>query len=209
MSPLTCDHSDEMLEMAALHAVGLLQEPDVQALQSHIEAGCAICRRELDSLREAATLLACTAPEHSPPESLRAKLVESIQANSPGKKSGVQVWREWKAPQVAPVHVVAAGQGEWEPLEIEGIRVKRLYADPAEDTVALLIRMDPGTAYPGHRHAGPEHCYVLEGDLSVGEVSLRAGDYQCATKHSTHTLSRTVNGCLLLIVSSMRDEMVV
>jgi anti-sigma factor ChrR (cupin superfamily) len=206
MNPLIRKHSNEMLEMAALHAIGLLPEGEVRSLESHIEAGCAVCRRELESLREAAALMAHAASQHSPPASLREKVLERVH-RKPTRESGVQVWRDWSASRPAPIHVVAAAQGEWEPLDIDGIRVKRLYSDPALDTVALLIRMDPGAEYPGHRHAGPEHCYVIEGELTVGDISLRAGDYQCATEHSTHTVTRTEKGCLILIISSLRDEL--
>jgi anti-sigma factor ChrR (cupin superfamily) len=84
---------------------------------------------------------------------------------------------------------------------------KQLYVDPARDTVTMLVRMEPGSSYPPHRHGGPEECLVVEGDLRVGDVVLQAGDYQCAAGDSTHDVSTTVNGCILLIVSSQYDEL--
>ena len=75
--------------------------------------------------------------------------------------------------------------------------------------VTMLIRMAPGTAYPAHRHGGAEECYVLEGDLHVGDdIVMHAGDYQRAEAGSTHPVQSTRGGCLLLLTSSLRDELV-
>jgi anti-sigma factor ChrR (cupin superfamily) len=94
----------------------------------------------------------------------------------------------------------------WEQV-IPGVRAKRLYVDPQHDTVTMLIRMDPGASYLPHRHAGPEQCFVLEGDLRDGELVVRAGDFQCAAEGTVHGSQQTESGCLLLIVSSLRDEL--
>jgi anti-sigma factor ChrR (cupin superfamily) len=85
--------------------------------------------------------------------------------------------------------------------------VKRLFADTRRDSVTMLIRMAPGTEYPAHRHGGAEECLVLEGDIQVGDLSLRAGDYHCAQLDSVHDVTRTTGGCLLLIVSSQHDQL--
>jgi anti-sigma factor ChrR (cupin superfamily) len=71
----------------------------------------------------------------------------------------------------------------------------------------MLVRMDPGSSYPGHLHAGVEECFVLEGELRVGEEVLRRGDYQRADEGSEHGIQWTEKGCLLLIVSSQDDEL--
>lgn len=159
--------------------------------------------RKVAGAKETAARLAFAAPVMHPRPELRERVLAAIQ-----KVESVQVWRNWQDTPLAPIIKVAAGEGEWEPIEIEGIRVKRLYVDPAKDTVSLLIQMDPGTSYPSHRHAGPEHCYVIAGDLEVGGVSLKAGDYQVANTGSVHTVTSTVNGCTILIISSMKDELV-
>jgi anti-sigma factor ChrR (cupin superfamily) len=72
----------------------------------------------------------------------------------------------------------------------------------------MLVRMPAGASYPRHRHAGAEQCYVLEGDLRFGGRVFRAGDYQCADADSIHDVQYTEAGCLLLIVSSLHDEIV-
>ena len=77
--------------------------------------------------------------------------------------------------------------------------------DFTRDLVTMMIRMEPGSSYSPHRHAGPEQCFVLEGDLSVGDDVMRPGDYQYAPAQSRHGVQRTDQGCLLLITSSLSD----
>jgi anti-sigma factor ChrR (cupin superfamily) len=101
-----------------------------------------------------------------------------------------------------------AGEGEWEPTAAPGVKARTLHVDPARRYVTMLIRMEPGASYPGHRHADIEECYVLEGDLRVGGERLGAGDYQRADARSCHGVQSTEKGCLLLIVSSQEDEIV-
>jgi anti-sigma factor ChrR (cupin superfamily) len=71
----------------------------------------------------------------------------------------------------------------------------------------MLVRMAAGTTYPSHRHAGDEQCFVLDGDLHVGEIVLHSGDFQLAPEESEHGPQSTVGGCTLLIVSSRNDEL--
>jgi quercetin dioxygenase-like cupin family protein len=146
--------------------------------------------------------IAFSAPLRRPRPELRDRLLAELKP-----EEGVQVWRDWADTPSAPIHKVGSEEGAWEPIDIEGIRVKRLFVDPVKDIVSLLIQMDPGTIYPAHRHAGPEHCYVISGDLEVGGVSLKTGDYQVANESSVHTVTSTRNGCTILIISSMKDEL--
>lgn len=151
---------------------------------------------------ETGARLAFSAPVLRPRPELREKLLAGLKP-----QESVQVWRDWSNTPPIPIHKVAAEEGAWEAIDIDGIRVKRLYVDPAGDTVSLLIHMDPGTSYPSHRHAGPEHCYVISGDLQVGDIQLKTGDYQLACTSSVHTVTSTINGCTILIISSMKDEL--
>jgi anti-sigma factor ChrR (cupin superfamily) len=104
------------------------------------------------------------------------------------------------------LHIVRSSDDVWEPV-VAGVWAKRLYVDKQRDTVTMLVRMDPGASYVPHRHAGPEQCFVLEGDLQDGNVCVRAGDFQCAAEGTVHGAQRTESGCVLLIVSSLRDEL--
>jgi len=41
----------------------------------------------------------------------------------------------------------------------------------------MLVRLDPGTDYPGHRHAGIEELHLLHGILKIDERTLYLGDF--------------------------------
>jgi quercetin dioxygenase-like cupin family protein len=133
--------------------------------------------------------------------------------------AGFQVWKTWSdslagaapvgaAAQQPNLLMVRANEGDWQDIGINGILAKQLFVDPARDAVTMLVRMPAGASYPRHRHAAAEQCYVLEGDLHVGDIILRPGDYQCATAESIHEVQYTEGGCLLLIVSSQHDEII-
>jgi anti-sigma factor ChrR (cupin superfamily) len=124
-----------------------------------------------------------------------------------------QPWKAWDVEpegsdaSAAGLTIVRAAEEGWVETDVPGVSVKRLRVDRERRYVTMLVRMAPGSAYPSHRHAGAEECFVLEGDLHVGDAVLRAGDYQCAHGASLHSVQSTENGCLLLISSSQEDEL--
>jgi anti-sigma factor ChrR (cupin superfamily) len=67
--------------------------------------------------------------------------------------------------------------------------------------------MAPGAHYPSHRHAGLEHCYVLEGDLILEDHTLNAGDYSAGSPDKEHTSATTKQGCLIFLVHNVRDSL--
>jgi anti-sigma factor ChrR (cupin superfamily) len=119
----------------------------------------------------------------------------------------VDPWKTWTPdPAGARPLIVRSSESAWEPTSVPGIQAKRLAVDVEHDRVTMLVRMAPGSAFPGHRHAGAEECYVLSGDLRFDEQVMRAGDYQLCPAGSSHSVQSTVEGCLLLLVSSRHDE---
>jgi len=45
------------------------------------------------------------------------------------------------------------------------------------DSVSMLVRLDPETDYPAHRHAGTEELHLLHGILKVDDRTLYPGDF--------------------------------
>jgi quercetin dioxygenase-like cupin family protein len=204
----------EALELAALYALSALAPSEMEAVERD-QRGNAAFWGEVRSLREAAAGLAASGPRRKPRRDLwpdiRAGLgfsgPRSTAAPGPGE-SRSQVWKEWRGTSAPESWIQAAEDGSFEPTDIEGISVRRLFVDEAADRVTMLVRMAPGTAYPAHRHGGAEECYVLAGELSVGDEStLRAGDYQRMGAGSLHPVQSTRGGCLLLIAGSRHDEL--
>jgi anti-sigma factor ChrR (cupin superfamily) len=102
---------------------------------------------------------------------------------------------------------IPAGPEGWERTAIAGIDVKPLFVDAHKRRVSMLVKMSAGTSYPSHRHAASEECFVVSGEIQVGERTLRTGDYQVASEGSVHGVQRTEVGCVLFIVSSQDDEL--
>lgn len=195
---------DDARGWAALHAIGALSPEDAAAFERHL-AICTPCRLERESLARTAESMLDAVPSTPVPVSLRGRLLERVRAT---RGPAAQPWQSWRPQAGAEDFVLLRGAAEgWEPTSVDGVEVRKLFVDEAADRVTMLVRMAPGTAYPSHRHAGAEECYVLEGDLNVGDDVLHAGDYQRADVGSRHGIQSTKNGCLLFIVSSMHDEL--
>lgn len=185
----------ELRELAALDPFGLLEEDEKRALAaaaaSSGEAAAAIA-----GFREVAAELAWAAPEAAPPAHLEAALLERIRAPRTG-------FTEW-----APgIQVLRAGTGAWRKTPFEGVTFQELHFDPETAMATSLLRLAPGSQYPGHRHTAEEQCLVLEGKVSIGDLELSAGDYERAAAATVHGTVRSETGCLLLIVACRHDEL--
>lgn len=193
--------TEKLREQLSLFVLEMLGEEEAAAIERHLAAGCAVCEAELRDVREALAAVA-SGLAVEPPPSLRSRVL--TKATEPVR----QVWKQWEqlAPAAARLHIVREGEGKWETVA-PGVFARRLYVDRTRDSVTMMVRMDPGASYSPHRHAGPEQCFVLQGDIHDGENWYHAGDFQCAASGSTHGVQRTENGCLLLIVSSMSDQL--
>jgi len=191
---------------STLFLLGELAPEEHAAFEAHLH-GCPGCRAEVHDLADAAALAV-----GAPPADLLARLRRRIagergtgEARSASPQ--VQPWKAWSVASPERGVLVRRDEGSWQDTAIPGIRVRSLFVDEANDRVSMLVRMDPGTAYPAHRHGGAEECYVLEGDLLVGEYRMRAGDYQRLDLGSVHGVQSTDEGCLLFVVSSRHDEL--
>jgi len=206
-------------DLAACYLCGAMPDAERTAFERHLSTGCAACVQEIRQLQPALESLLNGVEPLTPDPAIRQRLLaraESLTiAPSPAPAhpsatgDDVQVWRHWSADQPpATLFTKRADEGDWEPTGVEGVSVRRLFVDKERDQFTALVRMLPGAAYPRHVHNGPEECLVLEGDLHVGdEIVLHKGDYQRAPAGTRHAVQYTVGGCLLLINSSLSDEM--
>jgi len=211
---------DIFLNHVETFLLGSLEQREAEQFVQHVAAGCLGCQKALVETKRVlqvlplALLSADTSPIAlvNPPASLKERLLHSVKSAANGE-AGPQVWKTWPDSQksasfTAPgLLIVRAHEEGWEDIGVNGIQVKRLYVDEAHDSVTMLVKAPAGAVYPRHRHAGPEQCYVLQGDLHMAGTVLRAGDYQYAEPDSIHGRQYTENGCMLLIVSSLHDEM--
>jgi quercetin dioxygenase-like cupin family protein len=75
-----------------------------------------------------------------------------------------------------------------------GVEVLRLAGDAR--VVSMLVRFDAGASVPDHGHDLDEDCLVLDGEMFLGDILLRAGDYQLAPAGGTHWGEMSDVGCV-------------
>ncbi len=73
----------------------------------------------------------------------------------------------------------------WAPYA-PGIERKVLHIDSEKGESIALYRLQPGAVVPNHSHHLPEECLVLEGEIEVDGVTVRAGDLHLAFPASRH-----------------------
>jgi quercetin dioxygenase-like cupin family protein len=71
----------------------------------------------------------------------------------------------------------------WHPSS-PGVEVLLLRGD--SEVVSMLVRFAAGASVPDHSHAIDEDCLVLQGEMFLGDILLRTGDYQLAPAGGTH-----------------------
>jgi quercetin dioxygenase-like cupin family protein len=192
-------HTD-LIDQAALYALGALTQDEARSFEEHLEEGCDICGAEVAAFGEVVAALSFGVREEAPsPEvknKLRLILDEEQRAENDGRASAILT---------SQFLSVRANEGEW--LEVqEGILVKQMFIDNKTGIATSLVRMMPGTSLPRHRHGKAEQFYVLEGDCHVQGEVLGPGDYHCAVPGSIHATTYTVGGTLLLLVAPERYE---
>jgi quercetin dioxygenase-like cupin family protein len=132
-----------------------------------------------------ASALATPPLDASHRDALRRRVLERVHADSP-----------------PGTRTVRAASGEWQNV-LPLVDVKVLHRDPRTGRQTALYRLQPGAELPAHRHTEAEECYVVEGEVNVGDLYLRAGDYHHAAAGSLHPALRSGPGALLLLTQTL------
>ena len=101
-------------------------------------------------------------------------------------------------PSAADIVTVHAGEGAWQSVA-PGVDVKVLYREAAENIESLLVRLAAGARFPSHDHPSDEECMMLSGDLTFGDLTLRAGDYHRMPKGVPHPDGFSKEGALVYV----------
>ncbi len=189
---------EEFNMLAALQALDTLDESERSALAEKLQASPEL-QSELAAFETAISAIAYTAPAVPVAPDLKNRLLQRI-AELPIVASPTE--------NNPPSLIVRSRDVKWRPYSVPGISIGKLYIDKKKRQITCLMRLEPGVTFPLHRHADSEEVFVLEGDLTVeGEVCYQ-GDYIRSVPGSTHS-PVTEGGCLLLIKSSINNEMLV
>jgi quercetin dioxygenase-like cupin family protein len=185
-------HDQEHLDLLYLFALQALPPQEIAAAEAQI-ASCEDCRRVLETLRPVLeSLVGWPTDVLRPAESLWDRLANRISG-------------ETGAPPVAPPSEPEVKPESEEPAP--GIRVKILARNAETDSVSMLVRLDPGTDYPGHTHAGVEELHLLHGVLKVDDRTLYPGDFIHAEAGSVDHRVWSITGCTCFLVTSTKDAL--
>jgi anti-sigma factor ChrR (cupin superfamily) len=180
----------ERLELVSAYALRALPEDERAAVEAHI-AVCATCTEELARLRPVVDSFASWPSDVlRPSESVWERLESVVGADAADRSAGTarERWKEPDWEQVAP-----------------GIACKLLATDTERQRVSMLVRLEPGTAYPPHTHAGVEELHLLEGELWIGERKLLPGDYNHAEPGTFDVRVFSETGCTCVLITSPGD----
>ena len=102
-------------------------------------------------------------------------------------------------PTIGGSTYVKPNEMEWMPTKFKGIRIKPLYEDTANGELTCLLKWEPGTVLPFHRHPEIEQSFVLEGSFSDHDGIARAGEFTWRKPGSLHE-TRSDEGCVILAI---------
>jgi anti-sigma factor ChrR (cupin superfamily) len=71
----------------------------------------------------------------------------------------------------------------------------------------MLVRLDPGTDYPAHTHAGIEELHLLHGILKVDDKTLFPGDFIESEAGSVDRRVWSETGCTCFLLASTKDAL--
>ncbi len=175
-------------EQSALDAAGALT-PDEQLEFDRALAGApADVRAHVSAMRDLMPRLADFAPTGEGPRlSVKAAIMSRLH--------------DQRAPVVpAGFAFQFAGEGEWLPHPVAGIRMQVLALNRASGYATLLLDVSAGARFPAHHHEGAEECYVISGSLHACGRRLVAGDFHHADAGSDHGELWTEDGCRVLLI---------
>ena len=189
--------SDDLHELAVLHALGSLEGRDKVAFEEHLRRGCDACASDVRSFAEIGSLVGESVPA-VPPQRLRQRLLSRI-GGSP------------RVPGIVLEHsgllIARSEELAWQPVA-SGVFLKPLFEDKARKCDTSLVRMDAGAHIPSHHHAAIEELFLLSGDLHVEGQVMRAGDYCRADFGTIHGETFTDDGCLFLLMTSPENQVI-
>lgn len=101
-----------------------------------------------------------------------------------------------------PAKTVFADEDGWEEIG-PGVQRKRICSD--EVMASYFFRLEAGARVAEHEHPQDEECIMLDGEIFLGDILLRAGEYQVAPAGTRHGLASTDVGALLYVRGAKRD----
>lgn len=173
------DPHDDLL--AARYALGVADLAEIVAVESRMDADAAFAAR-VDFYDNRFFALAGHDDAVAPPPAIWDRIARAIDDDE-------------RSPRT---RTVRGAELAWEPF-LPGIERKILFADKAAATSGVLYRIAPGARVIDHCHGIIEECLVLEGEIEVDGITVRAGDMHMAFSGVRHGPLTSPRGAMVYI----------
>jgi quercetin dioxygenase-like cupin family protein len=131
--------------------------------------------------------LAPVAPSDEAQSSMKTKLLSKVEAAKP-----------------VTVHNILGNQDQQWKVFSPLISYRLLFDNGV--TRARLVRFAAGGAIPAHRHKEDEAAFVMEGWCTIGDLTLRTGDYHMVPTGASHAEIYSPEGCVLFLHGAALQE---
>lgn len=118
----------------------------------------------------------------------------------PSARMLANIKRRVSSPAPAGTFTVKPRQSEWEAFD-RGIDRQRLVEHAADGTETVLYRLQPAATFAAHGHSEQETCWVIQGEILVGDHLVQAGEMHVAEAGCDHPEITARTEALLLIRS--------
>jgi len=145
--------------------------------------------KDLDEINQILTNTLATEGKVSSTEVPRARMLGNIR-------------KRISASAPAGTYTVNPDTVDWEPFD-QGIERKLLIPDTGDGTETAIYRLEPNAKFVSHEHTHQESCWVVEGDILVGDHLVQAGDMHVAEVGYEHPEICARTHALLLIRSQV------
>jgi putative transcriptional regulator len=195
-------HVDDLLPE---YALGTLGASERGAVEGHLR-GCARCTAELAATSDALHAAALAQAELMAPQpKVKARLLERVRGKGRFAPfaSRIAEMFDLAVEKIDALFETFEDAKNWVPGPGGG---NELYFVPKGPRLAGaeagFVRLDPGLAFPHHRHVGEETSLILSGELHEKESNqaFRPGDRVVRAAGSEHSFVVGPAGCLFAVV---------
>jgi quercetin dioxygenase-like cupin family protein len=182
-------------ELASSYALNALDPSEKADFEDHLRLGCGECEAGLREFTQVADAIGQSF-ESAAPARVRERLFSRL--NRAPQRPGILMHQ-------SGLLISRSKEMAWQTMS-PGIVYKPLYEDARRKYTTALVRMDPGTRYPSHRHSEIEELFLLSGDLNVEGQQMQTGDYCRADSGTVHGETFTDSGCVFLLLAAQENE---
>ena len=186
------NNNEDFQARAALYALGALSQTEAQVFEDELALAADAARAEVAEFDAVVSHLGLSAPEATPSAQVRDQLLARITREPHTTKS---------VSSPRPTHLdVFSHEGKWTKL-FEGAYSKVLFVEPTNGYVTSLLKLEPGTRLPNHKHKGNEQCMIMAGEFRMNDKVYGPGDFTVALHGTAHLDVYTETGATVLLFS--------